>query len=65
MPETQKLSRADREAQLVRMTLTAAGRDEILKLYKQHAGISQDAAPAAGTTSDEMIEAILVREYGQ
>ena len=65
MPETQKLNRGDREAQLVRMTLTAAGREEILRLYKQHAGIAQDAAPPPGTTSDEMIEPILAREYAQ
>lgn len=63
MPETQKLSRGDREAQLVRMTLTAAGREEILKRFKQLAGIAQDAAPPAGTTVDEMIEAILAGEY--
>jgi len=63
MPETQKLSRGDRQSQLARMTLTAPGREEIARLYKQRAGIPQDAAAPPGVSVDEMIDAIIAAEY--
>ena len=63
MPEWQKLNRADREAQLLRMTITASGREEITALYKQHAKIPEDAPPPAGVPLGEMVETILSEEY--
>lgn len=63
MPEWQKLSRTDRETQLNRMTITVSGREEIAHLYKQHAGIPEDAPVPADVSVSRMVGAILAEEY--
>ena len=64
MPETQKLSKIDRESQLQRMALTDRGRTEILEMYKRCAGISEESlAPPIGMTCGQMIDAIVAKEF--
>ena len=63
MPETQKLSKVDRESRLQRMSITDRGRNEILEMYKRCAGIPEESPAPVGMTCGQMIDAIVAKEF--